>query len=244
MDLAETARRLLDDYDNHHPGTVFAKDWFHVTLEQAWELQARVAALRVARGERVAGYKVGCVSESVRRQLGLSHAVFGRVFAGELHESGCELDAAGYEGLAIEGEFAVRLGAEGEVSSVFPVIELHNYIFRRANQRAEELIANNAVHAGVVMAAAGRPLREAGDEPIEVRINGERKGASDGIGLAGAIAESLRLLADGLGRMGLRVEPGQIVLTGSPLPLYRVEKGDRIEVRCPSFPVVAATVGR
>src|ERR1017187_1792096 len=66
MDLDEIAGGLLGDYDRHNPGMVFADDEFCVTLEQAWELQVRVAALRVARGERVAGYKVGCVSESVR----------------------------------------------------------------------------------------------------------------------------------------------------------------------------------
>src|SRR2546425_1470957 len=117
MDLAQLAKRQLEDYDRHRPGLLFADDAFSLTVEQAYELQIQVAALRRRRGESVAGYKVGCVSESVRRQLGLSHPVFGHIFASELHASGCVLDAARYEGLAIEGEFAARIAGDLSVSS-------------------------------------------------------------------------------------------------------------------------------
>ena len=104
VDLDLLARRQLADYDRHEPGTVFTDAGLELTIEEAYRLQIRVAALREQRGERVAGYKIGCVSEEVRRQLGLAHSVFGHIFASELHPSGARLDGHRYRGLAVEGE--------------------------------------------------------------------------------------------------------------------------------------------
>jgi 2-keto-4-pentenoate hydratase len=204
----------------------------------------------------VAGYKIGCVSEIVRRQLGLTHPVFGHVFTGELHAGGCTLDHTRYAGLAIEGEFAVHIdrdidGAEWferdprpPISAVFPVIELHNYIFRGSGPAAPELIANNAIHAGVVLSPE-EPLPSTLEnlrEPISVWINGELKGVSDGSAVAGSIAAGLLTLVERLEPFGIHLRKGQLALTGSPLPLYRVGAGDRIEVRCEGLPTVSAVI--
>src|SRR5438034_10701690 len=104
--LESIARRQLADYDAHRPGTIFADVGFRLTLREAYQVQMRVASLRESRGESIAGYKVGCVSESVQKQLGITEPVFGHLFAGETHRSGVSLDAARFDHLAIEGEFA------------------------------------------------------------------------------------------------------------------------------------------
>jgi 2-keto-4-pentenoate hydratase len=244
-DLAALALRQLEDYDRREPGTVFADESFALTVGQAYALQIRVAALRQRRGETVAGYKIGCVSEAVHRQLGLAHPVFGHIFSGELHPAGAVLDGSRYAGLAVEGELAVRLGsAPPQIAAVFPVIELHHYTLRSANQAAQELIANNAIHAGAVMPAeepAG-DLEGIRNEPLTVWINGQPRGTSPGRQRAKEIFSRLRALEEHLRSFGIRLEPGQIVLTGSPLPLYRVQAGDCIEVWCGCLPVVGAKV--
>ncbi|MEO7145621.1 MAG: fumarylacetoacetate hydrolase family protein [Bryobacteraceae bacterium] len=257
VDVAALALRQLKDYDRHYPGLLFANPAFSLTLREAYDVQMQVAALRQQRGEVVAGYKIGCVSESVRRQLGLSAPVFGCIFENEFHHSGCILEAALYEGLAIEGEFAVRLAADtiagpdysGEqfpraLSSVFPVIELHNYVFRSPRQAAQELVANNAIHAGVVLPFEQPPLGKAedlADEEISVDINGERQGTAGGT-LGKTLQANLLLLAEHLQSFGATLRAGQTILTGSPLPLYRVKAGDRIKVRCRRLPEVAAAI--
>ena len=68
LDIEELARRQLDAYDAHRPSGMFEQG-FVLTVAEAYALQFRVAALREERGETVAGYKVGRVSEAVRRQL-------------------------------------------------------------------------------------------------------------------------------------------------------------------------------
>jgi 2-keto-4-pentenoate hydratase len=78
----------------------------------------------------------------MQRQLGLDRPVFGHVFESEIHASGAALNPGNFAGLAIEGEFAVRICRDipdsgwierhpmEVISSAFPVIELHNYVFR------------------------------------------------------------------------------------------------------------------
>jgi 2-keto-4-pentenoate hydratase len=155
--VGDLARRQLANYDAHCPGRVFEDAAVSMTIAEAYEVQMQVAALRAARGEPVAGYKVGCVSDAVQRQLGLNRPVFGCLFASEIYRSGAIIDSGAFDCLAIEAEFAARIAVdipdaawlrehpERSIAAFFPVIELHNHVFRGATRTAQELIANNAL---------------------------------------------------------------------------------------------------
>ena len=204
-------------------------------------MQHQVAALRTARGEAVAGFKIGCIGEAVQRQLGLDRPAFGHVFATELHLSGTVLDARAFDGLAIEGEFAVRLGGDLLIASVFPVIELHNNVFRGPVPTSQELIANNALHAGVVLPAIEIPCPDPAQlagATISVFRNNELLGSAKSDAIPGGPLASLAKVAEHVASTGGALQPGQIVLTGSPLPLYPVRSGDHIIVRGPESTVV------
>jgi 2-keto-4-pentenoate hydratase len=65
-----------------------------------------------------------------------------------------------YANVGIEGDFAVSLGRDlmqgitmddlaQSMTEVFSVIELHNVVFHSEPPQGHELIANNAIHAGV-----------------------------------------------------------------------------------------------
>ena len=254
MNLAALARQQLADYDRHRPGALFA-DPPDLSVAESYRLQLEVAALRQARGEVVAGYKIGCISAAMQAQFGLSEAVFGHIWSGELHPSGAALPVNIFDGPAVEGEFAVRLaedipgagwlrGREWDaVASAFAVIELHNYVFRNPPPTAQELIGNNALHAGIVLPRDEPPLARPDrllEEWVAVAKNGEPLGTGWGRDLPGGPFASIARLAEHLGRFGIRLRRGQLILTGTPLPLYRVKEGDRIEVTCGrSGPVIA-----
>jgi 2-keto-4-pentenoate hydratase len=245
--LKEIARRQLADYDAHRPGTIFSEPGFSLTVAEAYEVQMLVAGLRESRGESVCGYKVGCVSEAVQKQLGIREPVFGHLFASEAHRSGVSLDAASFDGLAIEGEFAFRLAEdfrdERSIGAAFAVIELHNYVFRSSGGgRAAELIANNALHAGVVLPAEEAPGNSLAEETISVIRSGSPLGTADGAALPGGPLASLAWLAIRLKDFGKKLRRGHIVLAGSPLPLYAVSPGDRVAVDCGRLPTVTMLV--
>jgi 2-keto-4-pentenoate hydratase len=248
MSLLEQARQQLADYDRHCPGTLFAANsQSAMTVDDSYRLQMEVARLRDERGEPVAGYKIGCISPVMQAQLGLDRPVFGHIYSSELHCSGAMLDPSQYDGLAIEGEFGIRLAQDipsvewllshrdEAVGAGFAVIELHNYVFRNSPHAAQELIGNNAIHAGVVLPPEETRIQSLDvllDQPLSVWKNGERLGTATGRALPEGPFGSLVRLVEHLARFGRGLHRGQLILTGSPLGLYRVADGDSIEVVC------------
>ncbi len=246
MDTQTLALRQLADYDRREPGLLFAGNAHPMTLDEAYNLQFEVARLRQLRGERVVGFKIGCVSQVMQRQLGLDRPVFGHIFDTELHVSPAVLSLTRFAGLAVEGEFAVRLAADPTqaIAAAFPVIELHHYVFRNRPHTAQELIGNNAIHAGVVLPQE-EPTDPAALEaaPVEVARNGTLLGASAPGDLPGGPLSSVALLAAHLARFGARpLRAGDLILTGSPLPLFPVAAGERIDVTSGGRQQVSASI--
>jgi len=240
------AARQLADYRARTPGTFFAEeDRPHLTLDEAYAVQTEVASLRVAGGEPVAGYKVGCTGPNVREQFGMDGPVRGFLYETELYPSGAKLSHATYANLAIEGELAVRLGDDAQIARIFPIIELHNYVFRSEPRNLQELIANNGLHAGVVLPATDG-ARWRGDEPLDgalrVEIGGRTVEEGPMSGVPGGPAGSVEWLRGHLRAHGVALRPRQLVLTGTPLGLYPVRPGDSVRVTAEQLGSVEATV--
>lgn len=240
------AVRQLVDYRACKPGTFFAEvDRPDLSLEDAYSVQAEVAKLRGVSGEAVAGYKVGATGPGTRGQFGVDGPIRGFLYETELYPSGAELSHTSYANLAIEGELAVRLGEKAEIARVFPVIELHNYVFRSEPPTLQELIANNGLHAGAVLPATDG-IEWRGEKPLDgalrVWINGSLVEEGPMSGVPGGPAGSVEWLRRHLPAYDLALRPRQLVLTGTPLGLIPVRPGDSICVSAERLGTVEATV--
>ena len=80
-------------------------DLASLSIEDAYEVQRRVIAARVATGEEVVGYKVGCTSRAIRRQFGLTEPICGRVMAPYVLHGNTVLNWHDYVCCAVEPEF-------------------------------------------------------------------------------------------------------------------------------------------
>lgn len=244
IDVRALAARQLADYRATTPGTWFAEHpGSALTLDEAYAVQDEVAALRAADG--VAGHKVGATGPGTRAQFGLDGPIRGTLYRTELHPSGVALPAAAFARLAVEGELALRLGADGQPERVLPVIELHHYVFRGQPPTLQELVANNGLHAGVVLpAGAGVPWR--GDEALSgqlrLEVDGEVVDAGPMAGVPGGPSGSLAWLREHLARVGRSPCPGGLVLTGTPLGLVPVAPGSRVRVEAEGLGAVEMTV--
>ncbi len=240
------ASRQLADYDAHRPGTMFAEG-IELNVADGYALQSAVAELRRRRGERIIGYKVGCTSPKIRAQLGIDHCVTGRLFDSELHASGATLSRSGFASLAIEGELAVRLSREPAVedfsgdevpacvASVFPVIELHNHVMRGEQPSAGELIAHNALHAGIVAGRGTDSKHHSGKPSLAIFADDRLLEQCEGPSLIQTIRSSLKWLMEMVRARGDRLGAGQIVLTGSIPSLISVGEDCRIKVDATPF---------
>jgi len=254
-ELARTALLMLADYDARTRGERLSRP-VDLTIPESYRLQSEIARLREERGEKVIGYKIGCVSKAIQEQLGVREPIFGRIFDTGRFPSGARLSYARYANLAVEGELALRLSKDlagpspteeeclGAIAAVFPVIELHHYVLHEARSPGTELIASSGMHAGFVLAEEPLPSGPSDSVPgLCVRINGVRLGAVEGSATLASARESLRWLAGRLTEIGLGLGQGQIILTGSPLPLFTVKPGDKIVVEATSLGKSCADVG-
>ena len=233
MDIGSLARRHLQDYLARQPGTCFGDPGFKLDLDAAYALQAAVTTLRVAAGDRVIGYKVGCTGVGTVSQFGMAGPIRGCLFDSEVRANHAELAIDSFAALAIEGEMALRLGANGAIAVAFPVIELHHFVFRGVKKTLAELVANNGFNGGIVMPDAewqtsGSYIDKPGT--LSIQINGQQIGLGGLWPMAGGPAASLDWLSAHLGNAGQHLQPGQIVLAGTPLGLYPVQPGDTVTV--------------
>ena len=161
-DLDFFANKILENYDSKNPSIIF-KEEINITNEDALIIQSNVAKLREKRGEEIIGYKIGCVSKDTQKKMGFTQPACGYLWKSELYTSGIELNKEDYSNPAMEAEFGVILNRDikPEISSfdyilesiegIYPLIEIHNLVFHGKEPYGAELLANNAIHAGVVL---------------------------------------------------------------------------------------------
>ena len=231
--LAELADRQWRDYRRRQPGTCFADPQFDLSLAAAYELQDAVAKLRFASGDRLIGYKVGCTGLGTTQQFGMQGPIRGRLFESEVRRHGEALNFEDFAHLAIEGEMAVRIGPDHTIAAAFPVIELHHFVFRGARKTLPELVANNGLNGGIVLPhndwlSSRLYIERKG--VLSVQVNGRVVASGELWPMSGGMVSSLQWLQQHLANMRADLSPGEVVLTGTPLGLYPVRRGDRVTV--------------
>ena len=243
--IEKLAHRQLLDYQCNNPGTCFSEPGFNMTVAAAYHLQDAVTRLRVEAGESVIGYKVGCTGPGTKAQFGMNGPIRGTLFEDEAFGNNAVINPNEFCQLAIEGEMAVKVSEDGQVKAAFPVIELHNFIFRAEQKTLSELIANNGINAGIIlpeMDCQNSTKYLCNDAQLTLCINGLVIGTT-GLWPNGDGPEaSVNWLKDNLEDCCIELEPGSIVLAGTALGLYPVKNGDEVTVHIDEQPLVSCTI--
>lgn len=116
------------------------------------------------------------------------------------------------------------------VQAVFPVIEMHNLVFRRDGPSAEELIANNAVHAGFVYNAEHSAASVSDSDELRIEIDSVTAAVVPGTDLLRTVVASLDWLRRELAEHKLGLKRGQTILCGSVAKVFPVSPGGRVSV--------------
>ena len=95
--------------------------------------------------------------------MGFNQPAWGTLWKSELHKSGVSLNRKDYSNPAMEAEFGIILNRDlqpenisfdyiiDSIDSIYPLIEIHNLVFHGDPPHGAELLANNAIHAGIVL---------------------------------------------------------------------------------------------
>jgi 2-keto-4-pentenoate hydratase len=245
------AREITEIFRDHHPTRITDIDIRSLSLTEAYAVQEKYLATRIAAGERFIGYKVGCTSPAIRGQFGLSQPIVGRLLAPHLYQDGAKLNLDDYVDCALEAELVFHLGIDldgsnletahlrSAISAVSPGIEIHNYRFWYGTPSSQELIASNGIHAGLVVGAAYPLLHEVdlNQERTSLIINELEMHSGVGADLmdGGGPIQSLRWLVNHLRERNLGLRAGDLVIPGSATKLIKVKDGDLAEAHFTNF---------
>ena len=128
---------------------------------------------------------------------------------------------------------AFIIDKHAQIKRIFPVIELHNFIFRAPKKNLPELIGNNGLNCGVVV-----PVQEKHrsiddlDQLVDLslQINDSRYSTKQLWPIDGKPLGSLEWLRKNLSSYNKKLRDGNLILAGTTLGLYNVRAGDQINV--------------
>lgn len=209
-------------------------------IAEGYCLQAAVHDyLKDETGSSLVGWKIGATTDSMQEYLGVDGPAYGRIMASNVHESGAALAAGSFRNPGIECEIGMRLDGDAGyapytsdtvgdiVGSIFPAIEIVENRYGDFLARGTPLlIADDFFHKACVLGDEITDWQDINLASVAGRtlIDGEEKGSGTGADVMGHPFEALAWLANTLNEHEIRLQAGQIVLTGSVAPVIWAEK--------------------
>ena len=199
-----------------------------LTLDAAYRLQARIGRARLARGDRVVGYKGGLMSAKSLSDKHVTEPLTGVLFASGDLADGARISLCDYRRTALEVKFgyvfatavASRVASvedlKARVRAVQPVVELPDIAYRDGDRySAIDMAAANISSAKFVRGAA-QPVAAAALDTLPVTLLKDGAQVTRGVGRdsLGGQWESLLTVVNLAVAHGGRIGAGQIVLTG------------------------------
>jgi 2-oxo-3-hexenedioate decarboxylase len=231
LDHRGWAEYLLAAMDERREVVGIAKQVDSLTVDDGYAIQRELMALRLARGERLVGAKLGLTSVAKQQQMGVSEPCYGWVFDSSVLNDD---DVALHELIhpRAEPEFVFRIGtdlsgadvtaadvldATAEVTGGIEVIDSRYEAF---SFTLPDVVADNTSAARVRLGDSGLvpvlpPDRNLASVKCALEVDGEVAATASGAALLGDPAECVAMLVRHLHRRGQGVKAGWVVLAGA-----------------------------
>ena len=230
-----------------------------ITIEDAYHISLQFVESRVKDGDRIVGKKIGVTSKAVQEMLNVHQPDFG--FITEQMWFGNEETISISENKLIqpraEGEIAFKLKKDlvgpgvteqdvlDATESVMPCFEIVDSRIHNWQIKIQDTVSDNA-SCGVFVLGKEEVDPRTIDLPtaqMKVYKNGEL--ISEGVGAAvqGDPLTAVAWLANTLGEFGIPFKAGEIILSGSLVPLEPVQAGDVMTLEIEGLGTAAVTFG-
>lgn len=216
-----------------------------ISIEDAYHISLQILERRLAAGEKMIGKKIGVTSKAVQNMLNVHQPDFGfltdkMIYSGEMPISKELIQPKA------EGEIAFVLKRDligpgvtiaqvlAATETVMPCFEVVDSRIENWRIKIQDTVADNASCGLFVVNenAATRPqdvdLVTCG---MVVTKNGKTISTGAGAAALGSPVNCVAWLANTLGQFGIPLKAGEIILSGSLVPLEPVQAGDHMSVR-------------
>jgi 2-oxo-hept-3-ene-1,7-dioate hydratase len=220
------------------------------TIEDAYAVQRRWVALKVARGNAIKGHKIGLTSRAMQRQANITEPDYGALLADMFYSTGAEIPVNRFIQPRLECELGFVIGRrlKGPDCTIFDVLNATDYVIPAAEivdgrtHRVDpetnkprcvlDSIADNAGNAALII--GGRPVKPMDMDLRWVSVLCHRNNVIEESGVAAAVlnhpANGVAWLANKLAPFDIALEPGQFVLGGSFTSTVEARAGDVFHV--------------
>jgi len=237
LDYAAAARSLRSARRQGRTLDVLLSSESGLSLADAYQVQDQMTALRLAGGEKRAGWKLGYTSAVMREQMGIDAPNFGPLTDAMLLSSPAVLPAGALQP-RVEPEIGLRLDrpvrAPCTVSDVLAAcdavlacLEVVDSVWSGYRFTLEDNTADGSSAAWVVVGPP-LPVSDLAALPVGLSVDGEVVERGTGAAASGHPAAGVAWLAEQLASRGRALEPGDLVITGGLTSAYPLEPGHRI----------------
>ena len=210
---------------------------------EGYEIQAELAALS---RKAICGWKIAATSTAGQGHIGVSGPIAGRLLADRVFEDGAELVFGQNRMRVAEPEFTFRFGNTlaprdnpyqveevlDAVESLHPAIEIPDSRFENFVSAGEaQLIADNAcAHEFVLGPATDTDWRsiDLANHEVHVECVGGDQYSGIGSNVLGDPRIALQWLINEVTGLGLSIEAGQVITTGTCAEPLEIEPDDEV----------------
>jgi 2-oxopent-4-enoate/cis-2-oxohex-4-enoate hydratase len=211
-----------------------------IGVDDAYRIQLRMIRRRLDEGETVIGKKIGVTSEAVQRMLQVYQPDFGQLLSGMVYSEGQPIPVNTLIAPRAEAEvaFILKRDLEGPGVNAADVLRATDYVlpcFEIVDSRIQDwrikiqdTVADNASCGVFVLGGTARSLRglDLAVAGMVVEKNGDIVSTSAGAAVQGSPVNAVVWLANTLGRLGIPLQAGEVILSGSQSPLIPAAAGD------------------
>jgi 2-keto-4-pentenoate hydratase len=212
-------------------------------VNTAYAIQSHWTDMRLERGERIVGRKIGLTSKAIQEQLGVNEPDYGTLWESSFYpaQNGkVNISAGDFLQPRIEGEVAFLIGKPLREPNITPeqildateacAMGIEIVASRIADWKIKlvDTIADNASYGGFTLGPWDKGLRQADLGALAMTIHHNGTLAAEGLGAAalGHPARSTAWLANKLLEFGVSLEPGDIVISGGITRMLPVKARD------------------
>ncbi len=244
-ELALLADNLMEAKKSRKPCLPLTEQYPSLTLQDAYAISEITLQNVLGQGKaRVVGKKIGLTSRAVQKQLGVSEPDFGYLTSNMNVALGDTVSRSSLLQPRVEGEvaFVLKKDLKGPGLTVADVVAATDYILpsieiidsrvKDWKIKIQDTVADNASSALFVLGTEPRALgkvdlRLSG---MALRINGEVLSTGCGAACLDHPTLAVAWLANTLGKFGVNLKAGEVILSGAFGPVVPVNAGDHVEV--------------
>ncbi len=219
-------------------------DKYDLSIDDAYEISLQILKRRQAAGEVIIGKKIGVTSQAVMSMLGVNQPDFGfltnRMFAqdniidtSKMISPKAEAEIAFYLKDDLKGPGITPKDVLAATESVAACFEVVDSRVKDWKIKIQDTIADNASCGVFVVGDMKLDPRNLDLINCKAVVTKNAKPLSEGVGSAtlGSPLKSVAWLANTLGERGIPLKAGEVILSGSLVPLESVQAGDEMHVQ-------------